>query len=135
MEKLEFWHLVCCYCIGWTGFINHQFYHLSDMVQINHWISKRVEKGSQRLFFQLVNDSSLPMKGNVLLELRWLLGAVYNIDVPLDKTIEVGQRGFFYFDLPEASGKKWKSFEWVWHDGDKKFQGKGKKTDKYEELV
>jgi hypothetical protein len=105
------------------------------MVEVNHWISKRVVRGSHRIFFQLVNDSSLPMKGSVLLELKGFWGIVYNIDVPLEKTIDAGLKGFFYFDLPEASGKKWKSFEYVWHDGDKKFQGKGKKVDKFEDLV
>ena len=105
------------------------------MLQVNHWITKRVEKGSLRVFFQLVNDTSLPMKGHVLLELRWLLGAVYNIDVPLIKAIEGGQKGFFYIDVPEATGKKWKKFEWIWVEGNNPFLGKGKKVDKFEDLV
>lgn len=105
------------------------------MVQVNHWITKRVVKGSLRIFFQLVNDSELPMKGNILLELRWLLGAVFNIDVKIEKSIEAGQRGFFYINVDEKTGNKFKTFEYVWHDGAMKYEGKGKKNNNYEDLV
>lgn len=117
------------------NFSNHWYNRIFDMVQVNHWITKRVEKGWLRIFFYVVNDTSLPMKGHVLLELRWLFGAVYNIDVPLVKTFERGQKGFFYIDVPEKSANRWTRFEWVWVDGDKKYQGKGMKVDKFENEV
>ena len=115
------------------NFSHHWYNRIFYMVQVNHWVTKRVEKGSLRIFFALVNDSSLPMRGSILLGLRWLFGAVYNVEIPLEKVIN--SNGFFYIDVPEATGKKWKSFEWVWVDGEKKYQGKGRKVEKFEDLV
>ena len=104
-------------------------------MEINHLITKKIEKGSRRLFFQLVNDSGQPMKGSVLMDLRWLLGSSFNINIDIEKVINNGEKAFIYFDMPEITAKRWKSMEWVWHDGDKKFQGRTKKVDKFEDLV
>ena len=53
----------------------------------------------------------------------------------IEKEVMPGQSAFVYFNMPEKDSLKWKSFEWVWAGNQLQFEGKGKKSNKFEDLT
>lgn len=106
---------------------------------MKHIVTKRLQKDFMRFVFEIESVPGTAFKGNLLLELRWFLGSVWNGNVG-EYNLPSGFKKRFYVDIPSWDGIRWRSFRWAFV-GDVVFQGKntayageGKKVALYEDL-
>lgn len=98
-------------------------------MNVKHLVTKRVEKGKRRLFFQLHNDSQKPFGGKVEVKLLAGIVPVRKISAFAD-AITPGFYSVFFVDVPTALATLWSSFSWSWGT----YEGKGEKSGKFERV-
>ena len=110
-----------------------------ESVSVKHIVTKRLQKNFMRLVFEIESKKGVEVKGELLLELRWFLGSVWNGSVG-PYHLPSGFKKRFYVDIPAWDGIRWSKFEWVFvTDAVFKgkvscYEGKGEKNKLYEDL-
>jgi hypothetical protein len=110
-----------------------------EMVTVKHIVTKRLTKDFMRLVFEIQSQPGVEFKGDLLLELRWFFGSVWNGHIsPYHLPSNFRKR--IYVDIPAFDAIRWRNFRWVFvsqvqFKGDfDRFEGKGKKNPAYEDL-
>lgn len=112
-----------------------------EMITVKHIVTKRLQKNFVRLVFEIeTRPGAIGFKGELLLELRWFLGSVWNGNVG-EYHLPSGFKKRFYVDIPYWAGMRWSSFRWIFADSTvvfrgkiSSYEGKGKKVPLYEDL-
>jgi hypothetical protein len=106
-------------------------------MQVLHMVTKRVEPKTMRVWFRIYNDSDTDIQGDILIEMqRWVsVFSVYNCKIKLQKIIEPCCTAYVSVDISVVIFKRFEKYTWAWVDGDRKFIGKGRKSDKIEYLA
>jgi hypothetical protein len=72
---------------------------------VEHWITKRIEKGKRRVFFKKLPKT----EGRLTIAFRGILGIVqYNLKADLVPNVS-----WFYVDVPERTWRLTKEFSYV----------------------
>lgn len=100
---------------------------------IRHVVTKKLETGWRRLVFECVNDTDQDFVGEFFLELKAILGAVYNAHQMVQ--IKKGECRRFTVDLDEKHAGRWSKFKYTFSNGTIIETQKGKKVERYENLT
>ncbi len=105
------------------------------MITITHIVTKKLEKGWERLVFEIENTSEKAIGGELFFELYWMLGAVYNVNddkifCVLPQTVKR-----FTIDLEVKHSERWSKFRFSILHGGILTEGKGKKNRNRENLT
>jgi hypothetical protein len=110
-----------------------------ESVTVKHIVTKRLQKNFMRLVFEIESKPGVEAKGELLLELRWFLGSVWNGSVG-PYHLPSGFKKRFYVDIPAWDGIRWSKFKWVFvtdavfQGKVSAYEGKGEKNKLYEDL-
>lgn len=104
------------------------------MITIQHIVTKKLEKGWERLVFEIENSSEEVAFGEFFFELKWLWGAVYNVRTEnLFMPKKFKKR--FTIDLESDMIERFSKFKFFYHTQGGLIEGKGKKCRNRENLT
>ncbi|MDI9871321.1 hypothetical protein [Flectobacillus roseus] len=100
---------------------------------IKHTVTKKLETGWKRHVFQCINDTNADFSGEFFLELKALLGAVFNAHQVIQ--LKKGAVKYFTIDLEDKNASRWSKFKCSFSYATRLDTYKGKKVEKYENLT
>lgn len=104
------------------------------MITVKHIVTKKLEKGWERLVFEIENTSDNFCCGEFFFELKWLWGAVYNVRVEhLRMPKQFKKR--FTIDLESDMIERFSKFKFMYYTRNGLIEGKGKKSRNRENLT